>query len=362
MVRRWRLLLAAVFIAIPAADPLMAQTVIVRDASAGSTVEVVLNTASVGSATAGPGGVATVSLDRSSAGSRPEIYVSLSVDVCDGRYRVLLVEALVQSPPSAAGCIRREIAGLFVVRPVSTLIVDVRGSAPTVLLRQGPVNLARLGMLFTAPTGLALFGDASLGTFGDPQGMACGDLFDCSGGDLWRGLAVGVTYWITPHVAAEAAYLRPGRVRFTGASTPAPSLFAGVEQQFDFETTLDARLLTLVAKVGGPTGRARVYGQGGISRHEALVRTTQRVEDLALGSGQDVAAILPGGTQTYEIKTTGWSWVLGGGVEVWTSPLLAVYVEGGLAPLKGAATGEGEGTLDDRLTFLRVGARFRIGL
>ena len=66
-------------------------------------------------------------------------------------------------------------------------------------------------------------------------------------------------------------------------------------------------------------------------------------------------------TQAYLLKTEGWGWTFGGGVEGWVTPSVAIYGEGGLADLKGEAADGREGTIDDRLTYIFVGARVRIG-
>jgi hypothetical protein len=135
---------------------------------------------------------------------------------------------------------------------------------------------------------------------------------------------------------------------------------SGGLDRFTFDSALDTRIFTMAGKFGGAAGRARIYGQGGVSYHEAAFTTTERVEESNQSGTDGSTAVLAGGTWSSGTKTSGWNWIAGGGVETWMSRRLAIYVEGTWVPLKGTAD-EGEATLDDRLLSFRVGLRFRIG-
>ena len=66
-------------------------------------------------------------------------------------------------------------------------------------------------------------------------------------------------------------------------------------------------------------------------------------------------------TQTFQLKTTGWNWLYGGGAEGWFTTKFGVYGEIGYARVAGDASVGTIGRLDDRLTYLLFGARLRIG-
>jgi hypothetical protein len=80
--------------------------------------------------------------------------------------------------------------------------------------------------------------------------------------------------------------------------------------------------------------------------HQATSNTTETIDT---------------GTQTFQVKTRGWSWIYGGGGEVWFTSKFALYGEVGRAWLKGNAEVGESGRIDDRLNYLLFGARIRIG-
>jgi hypothetical protein len=194
-----------------------------------------------------------------------------------------------------------------------------------------------------------IFAGGGYSQFGKLRDIACGSVTDCSGSLFRPGLSGGVLYWIAPSVGAEVAY-----------AWPQPAEVTGGLGQFTFTSALDLRILTIAGKFGGLAGRARIYGQGGLSYHEAVFTTTERVTELTLTGADGSTAVLPGGTWENGTKTTGWSWMAGGGVETWLSRRFAIYGEGTWIPLKGTAD-EGEAMLDDRLLSFRGGVRLRIG-
>jgi hypothetical protein len=329
-----------------------AQTVIVRKAPAGSAVEVVLNTTAIGSAKADALGDAVVPRDLSAQLKQPEIDATVSVDVCEGLHRVVVVERSSAAAPPAAGCERREIAGLFLVRRISTLVVDVSGRIPTMLLVQGSYSLSPEGpgkVWRPAASGISLFGGAGLGKFGNAVAEACGGLTPCGGDTAWGALTGGVTYWIAPFLAAEVGYVKPAQLKVEGSS-----------DRYRFTSDLDAHIVTIAGKVGAPIGIFRIYGHAGANYQRGTMGTTQTIDDLTItvnGAPQTV----PGGSQTFELKTAGWGWLAGGGLEVWLSRSLGLYAEAGRMTLKGPEADGGEGEMDDNLTTVFIGARFRLG-
>jgi hypothetical protein len=71
--------------------------------------------------------------------------------------------------------------------------------------------------------------------------------------------------------------------------------------------------------------------------------------------------VVPGGTQVFELKTEGWSWMWGGGGEFWLTPIVGVFGEFSWTRLVGNASGGGEGSLDDTLTSVIGGIRLSLG-
>jgi len=360
MMEPWRpLALLAAFTVAVSVGVGTAQTVIVKNAPPGSPIELVLNAATIGSAVAAPAGEATLAVDLSKHVGRSETDANVYVDVCGNLRRVLLVERGLQPPPQGENCSRREIPGLFLVRGVTTMVVDVAGAIPMMWLRQGPVPPEWLvqgqdrpseakpwGPL---PAGLVLFGGGGFAKFSDAVALACGTVSPCTGNDSRVTYAVGAAYWFTRFLAAEATYVKPANVTANGSG-----------DTFRFDSSLDARVLTVTGMVGVPLGPVRLYGQAGANYHRATSSTTETIDDVTV-TLDDVTETIPGGTQTFEMKTAGWGWLFGGGLEAWVVPSLAIYAEAGRAALKGAARDGGEGAIDDRVTFMLIGARVHIG-
>lgn len=342
---------AAALCATAGAGAASAQTVIVRKAPPGSSVEAVLNTATAGSAKVDAAGDGVVTIDMPAQLMKEDIDATVSVDVCEGLHRVVVVERGSAAAPPAAGCERREISGVFHVRRISRLVVDVSSRIPTMLLVQGSYSLSPEGpgrVWRPAASGVSLFGGAGLGKFGNAVDEGCGTLASCGGDTAWGALTGGLTYWIAPFVAAEVGYVRPAQLTVEGSS-----------DRYRFNTDLDVHVVTIAGKVGAPIGVFRLYGHAGMNYQRSTMGTTQTIDDLTItvnGAPQTVA----GGTQTFELKTAGWSWLAGGGLEVWLTRRLGLYAEAGRIRLKGEEVNGGEGVLDDHLTTVFIGARLRL--
>lgn len=334
-----------------------AQTVIVKNAPPGSTVELVMNADTVGSATVSPGGDAKLSMKLSGSAGETGTDVRILVDVCANLRRVLLVERGLQPPPQ--DCSRREIVGVFVLRRVTSLVVDVAGPNPMVWLRQGPVPRewlgegsalpARASVWRSSATGLALFGGLDFARFSHAVATSCGNVEQCAGTRPLGSFTVGAAYWFTRYLAAEASYLKLGSVTVNGSGGT-----------FRFNSSLDAQVLNVVGKVGAPIGGARIYGLGGANYHRATLSTNQTIDDVTL-IVDDVEVTLPGGTQKFQLRTGGWGWLFGGGLEIWVARPLAVYAEAGYVALKGSDRDGGEGSINERVTYILAGARVHLG-
>lgn len=318
-----------------------AQTVIVRKVTPGASIEVTINNAPGASTKSEAGGDVVLPFDMFKGTGRLETDSQILVGICEGNaIRVVLLERGHSIPAEERGCVRRDMGGWFLVKPVSTLVIDVGGPSPTLLLRQGSFSLAPPRTWDPSPTGFVLFGGGSLASVSRFKDIACGTVTDCSSEGAKLGFSVGVAYWIKPFLAAEASYLRPREFKANGSG-----------DTFRFDSTLDAHIFSAVGKIGVPAGPARPYGQIGATYHRATLSTSQTM------TNQTEAP-----TQTYSVETGGWSWTFGGGLEVWLSSTFGIYGELNRGALKGPPVEANvEGDLDERYTSVIVGARIRIG-
>ena len=350
MVKWWRLLaVAAAVNQVAGAGIAEAQTVMVRNAPAGSTIELVVNAETVGSATADAGGSTTLTADIFSTRPKKETDANLYFDVCPDVRRVVLVERGEVAQAQEAACNRTESVGLFLIRPISTLVVDLASPIPTVMLRQGSVDLNPQRPSTPIATGLVVFGGAGMGKFRDAILLACGNVQECSG-DTWGiTFTAGADFWISRFIGAEVSYVRRSELDINGSGST-----------FEFNSSLDTHVTTVAGKVGIPMGPVRAYGKAGGNYLRATTGTTQTIDDTTV-TIDGIEETVEGGTVTSEIKFSGWGWTFGGGVEAWLRPSFAIYTEGGLIGLKGSPREDVEGAVDDRLTYIMVGARVRIG-
>ena len=348
--RRRPLALAAALVVILGATVASAQTVIVRGAPAGSRVELVFNADVAGSAAADAAGDATLPFKLATPGAKPEIDARIFVDVCSDVRRVLLVGRGQQAPVPGSGCDRREILGVFLIRRVSTVVVNVGGLNPTVLLIQGPFD-PRVPVSprswSPSPDGLILLGAGNLAWFNNATVLACGDTDPC-GRKQRPGFSVAAAYWITPVIGAEVGYVRPADVKIEGSGTG-----------FRFTSTLEPEVVTIAGKVGAPVGPVRIYGKAGGVFHRALLGTTQTIDDTTI-TVDGVTQVVKGGTQRLEMETEGWGWLFGGGLEVWLNRSFAIYTELQFAKLQGDPVNASDGRLDERMTTIAIGAQVRI--
>jgi hypothetical protein len=194
-----------------------------------------------------------------------------------------------------------------------------------------------------------LFGSTGLGKFRDAGAIACGNAGECSDGGWSTAFAAGATYWFSPYVAVEGAFVRPGKPDIQGSGN-----------RFRFTSALDAQMFTISGKVGVPASAVRFYGQFGANYQQSIFATSQTMDDLTITSG-DTTQTFPGGVQAFELETTGWGWTFGGGLEVWITRPLGLYAEISRFALHGSPADEGEGTLSDAQTAFGVGIRLRIG-
>ena len=333
------LICAAAMTMLASAGPAAAQTLIVRKVPRGATIELVVNAKTVAS-TVVDAGEETLQVDLSKNAGKEEIDAHMFIDQCGQVRRFLIVERG-NPAPSPGGCNRTEIAGFFALRGVTTMVVDLAATPPSMYLRQGPAPKSWLSDEVTvrdwglAPAGLVLGGGAGLARFSNALSVACGNVVGCTGDDMRFAYSVNAAFWFNQFIGAEVGYLKPLDVTATG-----------VGRTFQFDSRLETQILTLVGKVGAPLGVTRLYGQGGMDYHQATQTTTERIN---------------GGTQILALNTSGYGYLVGGGIEIWPTPRFAFYGEVGYAWLKGSSRNGGEGTLDDRVLSLIGGAKIHIG-
>ena len=354
MVQSWRpLVAAAVFSVIAGAGSASAQTVIAREVPAGATVELVLNDKAVATATADASGDARLPFKLpAAADDATSMDAQVHVDVCESMHRILVADRALASPPPEPGCTRRDVLGVFVIRNVTNLVVRTGGAIPTVWLRQGPVDLTAMGVssrFDDVPTGLIVFGGAGLSSFRDALLLLCGNVSPCDGEDSRTTYTAGATFWFGPFIGLEGSYLRPPSVNASGTAT-----------NFSFNSVLDAHVFVINGKVGIPINRVRIYGQGGTNYHRATHSTTQTINDIAVTVG-GVPQLVPGGTQVIELRTGGWGWQFGAGLEVWVRPSVGIFGEVGRTRLKGSNVEGPEADLEDYLSAALFGLRIKIG-
>jgi hypothetical protein len=314
-------------------------------------VEVVMNGTAAGSATTDSAGHATIpfTLPPSAGKQGNSLDAYLFFDACGTTARLLIVERAQPIPSPAVECTRRDSLGLFLLRPVSTIVLTLADPTPTVMLRQGTVTFGPRRLTRPTTFGPVLFAGGGMTSFRDTNPRACGNAPDCSGED-WRltGIA-GADFWFFPFAAVEAAYLKTDEVTAEGGGTG-----------YRFTSFTDPHVFTIAGKFGVPMQRGRIYGKVGGNYHRARTGVTQTFDPTTVTVDGEEQTI-EGGTQGFEFETDGWSWTFGGGGELWIRPRLALYGEFNLAALKGEAIGEGEAIMDERITTFVFGLRFGLG-
>ena len=313
-----------------------AQTVMVRGAVPGETIEVLLNGAAAGTGTIDATGVGTATFALPGGKTaQPEMNARLALDTCGKVRRVHVVEQNQQPPEVQTGCTRSDIGGVYWVRQRSTIVINVANAIPVVLLRQGSYNPNASGPRRPAPTGLMVFAGGGLTQFPDVFVPRCGLVLECSGDEMTGAFTAGATYWVTRWLGVEASYLKPSTA--TGSGTYDPFTFT--------ETVEIHNIINIVGKLGIPLGPVRIYGQGGTNWHEGTTATEQTL-------GTD--------SQTIEFDAEGWGWTFGGGLEVWVTSRFALYGEANFAELKGDDRNATVAEFENGMRSYLFGARFRI--
>jgi hypothetical protein len=332
-----------------------AQTVIIQSAPAGAAIDLTFNGTSVAAAKADANGDATLSVGA----SRPDTDILVSVDSCADRVRVQLAARGLQPAAALPGCSRVDAGSMFIMRSVTTFVIDItpnvavhvaQGPPPAEWLLRGSGAVRKSTMMHgTPPKGLVLSAAAGGSSFGSIADQACGNVPQCLNTHAGVAFSLDAEYWITRYMAAQVGYFQPADVTVNGAPTG-----------YTFDTRVQTRLLTIIGKGGVSVGSGRFYGLGGVNHHEATFNTTQTISDKTIVVN-GVNQVVPGGTQSFGQKTSGWSWVAGGGVEGWINNWIGIYGEVNIAQVEGQpVVGTGDGIAQQmRMAFF--GVRFHIG-
>lgn len=330
-----RQLALGLLVAVAATATAHAQTVIVRNVPAGDAIEVFVNGTKSASGVADAAGNGQMTINLKAAGVAGDMDSRVYVDVCPKLRRIHVVDRNMQPAGKDEGCERREINGIFLVRPRSTLVVDAGALIPTLLLRQGRYDPTAGKIRVLAPKGLVIFGGGGIAQLDNPVRFSCGSVPDCDGDSAVIAVSAGADFWVTKWLAAEGSYMKPRKITTQGAGG-----------FFKFTDTYDIHLVTVAAKVGLPVGRARIYGRGGGVFHSATTTSVTTIADV---------------DQTLKLRTEGWSWITGGGIEVWTGRSFALFAEMSYGKVRGDAVGDNvEGTAVDTLMSLIGGFRVKI--
>ncbi len=341
----WRLLaLAAALHLTCGVAAAAAQRVMVRNAPVGTPVEVVLNSEVAGTGTIGESGDVTIGFTLPEVNGKAEMDANVFVDVCDKLRRVVIVDRNRPAPAVAQGCDRREISGLFWVRRVNTIVIDLASSTPTLLLINGNYTPPKPASPeeeageerphAPLPKGLVMFAGGGMTKLRDFGAVQCGTASPCSPDSSVASYGFGATFWLTRNFGIEGSYLNPTKFKVSGGDT------------FTFNTNLSADIWSILGKAGVQAGAVRIYGHGGVNYHDATLTTTETI---------DVA------TQKIEVQTKGWNWTWGGGLEGWIKNKVALYGEFDLAKIKGKDQAGGEAVIDDRATAFIFGVRVHVG-
>jgi len=331
-----RLLVAAALLMIIGNVNASAQTVLVRHVPAGETVEVFLNATKVGNAVVDASGDTKLPLNlRENNAGKIEIDANVFIDVCDKIRRVIVVERGQPAATQEPGCERREISGLYFVRHNNTLVVDLGGANPTMMLIKGSYDPNRPRSWTASPTGLVVFGGVGRADLRDAVLISCGNVPTCSGHDAGFSFTGGLDLWFKPWLAATGSYFRPPKITANGSGA-----------NYSFDSTLEPQVLIVGGRVGIPIGPVRITGLVGTTFQDSTLTTHETINNTS---------------QTFLVETRGWSWIWGPSLEIWTSSWLAIYGEAAFGKLKGTSTTGGEVLFDDRLRHITVGGRIKIG-
>ena len=284
--------MAAALLLTAGSGPAAAQTLIARRAPIGSTIELVVNSTKAGSAQADAGGDAKIPFTLPAG--KTEIDARVYVDTCGETRRVIIADRDAAPLPPETDCTRQEVTGIFLVRQVSSLVVNVGDPVATLLLVQGSYSLRPRGPRRQAPRGFVVFGGGAAGRLRRCAGVRLHRRADLFGRRTGIGYTVGADYWVTRYLAIEGSYFRPPHLTIAGSGN-----------SFHFDSFLEPHLFTVAGKVGVPLGPIRLYGRAGFNYHRAESGTTQVIDPITITNEDGTTTTTPGSTESVDAKTDG---------------------------------------------------------
>ena len=115
------------------------------------------------------------------------------------------------------------------------------------------------------PKGFVMFAGGGITAFRDALALACGNAQTCSGDASPYAYTFGATYWFTRNFGVEGSFLHPAKLKASGGDGHA------------FDSTLNADIWNILGKAGVQGGPVRIYGQGGMTYHQATHTTNQTI-------------------------------------------------------------------------------------
>lgn len=326
------LLVAVVFCAALCGAAAEAQTVVLRHVPAGVTFDANLVGGAPVAASTDTFGNSVIAINALARGS--ELATRIHVLRCDTRGHIVLVDRSAPIPAIEPGCRLQELSSVFVVRRGTTLVIDLGDTPPMVRIAQGPAPSLWLQDIVAAsgpvpreaPYRLGVFGGGELSIFRKSALDVCGDAATCQGGDTTLGTTVGVSYWLSPWLGAEASYAKDAALSASGAPDAGAS----------FSSKTDPEIFMLAGKVGLTVNRVGFYARGGANFHRATTTETDVLPNITRTVG-GTPTVFPGGTLTTAYRTQGWGWLAGGGMDIRATRRFGVYLDTRFAKLSGTA-------------------------
>jgi hypothetical protein len=332
-----------------------AQTIVLRHAAPATLAEAVFRT-SAGKAEVQPNGDAAIELQFPTAEGEAEISAAIHADSCGTTVRIVLVGRIDETPPPGPGCQRRSIAGMFVLRPDTSLMIDLEASTPTVRIRQGPIPEVwflegPIPSYRSAPRGIVVHAGGGLGRMERTLLRLCGDALSCTRETTKINLTFGAAYWLTRWLGVEGSVLRLNALEADG-----------FDERYEFVGEVSPRVAA-ISLLGGLNVRStRFYGRAGAAYHRAGVRTTQVTYARTIDVG-DTVVTFPTAQQNFTFSTSGWGPVWGAGVEGWLGEKTALFADFSFITIEGTNANDDSSvrTIDERPLSFNAGLKIHFG-
>lgn len=335
-----------------------AQTVIVRHVAGQTKVDARVGSGAPVVATTDADGNARIVLH---AVQGADLSAHVLVDVCasPSERHILIVGLQMTAAAVTSGCARKTVGSVFVIRDTTTLVIDMLPETPTVLIAQGTPpsewledrgQQAAGASATVQPTGIMVFGTGGLTTFGSFGSADCGqNTSNCTSHATKPAATAGAAYWFTPHVAAVVSYTR------TRAA-----LANGNGSNYTFTSRLETNVLTVGGQIMASAHHVTFFGRVGGAHHRARWLTSQTTDPTTV-TVDGVDQVLQGGTESWDVRTTGWNWSVGAGADFWVSSRVAIVTAFQFAVLKGTDLGGSEAAIDERAPSVQAGLLLRLG-